>query len=39
MEGAVVTGGGQTVIKAGQKVRCACNYNLNAIAWAAMEGR
>ncbi len=29
----------QAMIRAGQKVRCQCNYNLTAIAWAAMEGR
>ncbi len=29
----------QAMIRAGQKVRCQCNYNLTTLAWAAMEGR
>ena len=29
----------QAAIRAGQKVRCQCNYNLTSLAGAAMEGR
>ncbi len=38
--GAVTPGAeAQAMFRKGQKVRCQCNYNLTAIAWAAMEGR